>query len=317
MRFATIKVQGQEHFAFSNSLQDQNEFILWSEYAKKFMNDKVVNQVSTFLDFVKRSSVLIPHLKSNAATVQSLPKVKVGAEDFSVPFIPLAFRDFYCFEEHVKTARKGRGLEMIPAWYEAPIFYYSNHLSFKGPFDKIALPRDCQEMDCELEFACVIGKEIKNATLEEASSAILGYGLVNDWTARDFQRWEMPMNMGPAKGKDFATSFSSFIVTADELGARSKKGFDVTVELVINGETLTKHNWNQIQFSFEEMIVRASKNCTLYPGEVLASGTVGGGCLLEYNITHSTKRWLKPGDNVELKWLTNGPRISNKVGDAE
>jgi 2-keto-4-pentenoate hydratase/2-oxohepta-3-ene-1,7-dioic acid hydratase in catechol pathway len=294
-----------------------SNWILWSDYAKEFSNDKVVSGVSNFLDFVKRSEILKDHLKKNEATIQKLKSMTVGATDYANPFIPLAFRDFYCFEEHVMTARKGRGLEMIPAWYEAPVFYYSNHLSFKGPFETIALPRDCKEMDCELEFACVIGKEIRNATLEEASKAIFAYGLVNDWTARDFQRWEMPMNMGPAKGKDFATSFSSFLVTPDELGAKSKKGYDVEIELKINGETFTKNNWNKIQFSFEEMIVRASKNCTLYPGEVLASGTIGGGCLLEYNITHQSKRWLQTGDQVEMTWGKGGPCLSNKVGPQE
>lgn len=316
MRFATIKVQGQPAFAFSKNLADGSKWILWSEYAKAFQGDKTVSGVVTLLDFVKRSEILKDHLIKNESAWSKITPVTVSSTDYATPFIPLAFRDFYCFEEHVKTARKGRGLEMIPAWYEAPVFYYSNHLSFKGPYETISHPRDCTELDCELELACVIGKEIRNATIDEAAKSIFAYGLVNDWTARDFQRWEMPMNMGPAKGKDFATSFSSFLVTADEL-KRSNKGFDVDVELTINGETLTKNNWNKIQFSFEEMIVRASKNCTLYPGEVLASGTMGGGCLLEYNINHQTKRWLKPGDVVEMKWGTNGPSLSNKIGASE
>ena len=125
---------------------------------------------------------------------------------------PTSMRDGYAFRQHVESARRNRGLEMIPEWYEAPIFYYSNHLSFRGPFDDIAYPKDSQELDLELEIACVIGREIRNANLEEARAAIFGYSLVNDWTARDFQRFEMKVNMGPTKGKDFATSFGSYII---------------------------------------------------------------------------------------------------------
>jgi len=139
---------------------------------------------------------------------------------------------------------------------------------------------------------------------------------VNDWTARDFQRFEMKVNMGPTKGKDFATSFGSYIITPDEIESiRSQKGYDVEVVAEINGEVLTQRNWKHIQYSFEEMLVRASKNCTIYPGEVIASGTIGGGCLMEHNVLKNEKRWLKKGDVVTLKWLPKGPTISNRIGN--
>lgn len=316
MRLATVRLNGSSQFAFATDRQNAHEYFLWADYAQKFSNDKIVSQTKTFLDFVKRNDVLIPHLKQNEKVLSELKAHRINAGDYLLPFTPVTFRDFYCFEEHVMTARKGRGLEMIPEWYQAPIFYYSNHLSFRGPFEDIPYPKDSNEVDCELEIACVIGKEVRNADLEEARKAILGYALINDWTARDFQRFEMKVNMGPTKGKDFATSFGSYIVTADELESkRTPKGFDVEIELKINGESFTRKNWKDIQFSFEEMLVRASKNCTIYPGEVFGSGTMGGGCLLEHNIVKSTQRWLKMGDTVTMQWLPGGPEISNKIGE--
>ncbi|MBN8555572.1 MAG: fumarylacetoacetate hydrolase family protein [Deltaproteobacteria bacterium] len=318
MRYATIQHQGSSHFALS---KDGAKWFLWQDYAKQFATDKVVSQTQNFLDFVKRSDALVDHLKKNEASLAKLSTFSVKDTDFLLPFIPVTFRDFYCFEEHVMAARKGRGLEMIPEWYQAPIFYYSNHLSFRGPNEVVAYPKDSTQMDCELELACVIGKEIRNATLEQARAAIFGYSILNDWTARDFQAFEMKINMGPTKGKDFCTTFGSQIVSADELGAAKAKGFDKEIELTINGEVFTKKNWSGIQFSFEEMIVRASKNCTIYPGEVFGSGTMGGGCLLEHNLGKDTKRWLKIGDTVGMKWLpshstsTSEPFVLNKIGE--
>lgn len=315
MRFATIQKNGKSCFAFA--VTGSLDFMLWADYAKAFPTDKVVQQTETFLEFIKRSDVLLPHLKKNSSVMERLSKFTVQDSEFLLPFTPLLFRDFYCFEEHVMTARKGRGLEMIPEWYQAPIFYYSNPLSFQGPFEKVAYPKDSEEVDLELEIACVIGKQIRNASLEEAREAIFGYCLLNDWTARDFQRFEMKVNMGPTKGKDFSTTFGSFIVSPDEIESkRSAKGYDIEVEALINGERITRKNWNKIQFSFEEMLVRASKNCTVYPGEVIASGTIGGGCLMEHNIVHQQKRWLKKGDTVSLNWLNAGPSLSNTLGES-
>jgi len=313
VKFGTAKVNGVNTFVLSPK---GDAFYSWADYAKYFPQDKTITETKNLLDFVKRTEPLTSHLKRNLGAFEKLPKFEISEKDWQLPFTPLMFRDFYCFEEHVKNARKGRGLEMIPEWYEAPIFYYSNHLSFRGPFDDIAYPKDSQELDLELEIACVIGREIRNANLEEARAAIFGYSLVNDWTARDFQRFEMKVNMGPTKGKDFATSFGSYIITPDEIESiRSQKGYDVEVVAEINGEVLTQRNWKHIQYSFEEMLVRASKNCTIYPGEVIASGTIGGGCLMEHNVLKNEKRWLKKGDVVTLKWLPKGPTISNRIGN--
>ncbi|OIK10924.1 fumarylacetoacetase [Bacillus sp. MUM 116] len=214
--------------------------------------------------------------------------------------VPKSFRDFYAFEQHVKTARENRGLEMIPEWYEIPVFYFSNHLAIKGPEEEIVIPADCEWLDYELEMACVIGKEGRNIPAEEADKYIFGYCILNDWSARDLQRKEMKVGLGPAKGKDFATSIGPWIVTKDELEhLRLGKGFNLSMRAHVNGVLLSEGNMKDIHYSFAEMIERASQGVTLYPGEIIGSGTVGTGCILE--LGQKMHRWLMAGDLVELE----------------
>jgi 2-keto-4-pentenoate hydratase/2-oxohepta-3-ene-1,7-dioic acid hydratase in catechol pathway len=213
---------------------------------------------------------------------------------------PLSFRDFYAFEQHVKTARANRGLEMIPEWYDIPVFYFSNHLAIKGPDEDILKPTACECLDYELEIACVIGKKGKDIKVEDAESYIFGYCILNDWSARDLQRQEMKVGLGPAKGKDFATSIGPFILTKDELEPfRSGKGFDLKMQAKVNGRLLSEGNMKDIHYSFAEMIQRASDGVTIYPGEIIGSGTVGTGCILE--LGSEVHRWLQPCDEVELE----------------
>lgn len=296
MRLATSKEHGFV-FAFSES---PKTYFRWKDYAAATKESRLV-AIGSFQDFLTAECDETVFAKAPGLKA-SLSSVGLADRDFLIPFRPTAFRDFYCFEEHVQNARKSRGLEMIPEWYQAPHFYYSNHLSFVGPNAGISYPKGSEEVDFEVEFACVVGKKLRDANEEQAREAILGYTILNDWTARDFQRFEMKVNMGPVKGKDFATSFGPVIVTkSDSALRRAQKGFAVDIELDVNGENLVKNTWEKISFSFEEMLVRASKNCTVYPGEVIASGTVGKGCLLELNVLNNTKRWLKVGDRVILR----------------
>ncbi|WP_064094314.1 fumarylacetoacetate hydrolase family protein [Rossellomorea aquimaris] len=228
--------------------------------------------------------------------VERLEKVKLESP---IPR-PVSIRDFYAFEDHVKTARKRRGLEVVPEWYDIPVFYFTNHLAVKGPQDVIGIPSDCQWLDYELEIACVIGKEGRNISKENAEEYIYGYFIMNDWSARDIQKHEMKVGLGPAKGKDFATSFGPYLVTKDELDS-FKEGdrFNLTMTAKVNGKLLSKGNYKDIYYTFAEMIERASKDVTLYPGEVIGSGTVGTGCILELGT--ETHPWLKAGDVVELE----------------
>ncbi len=195
---------------------------------------------------------------------------------------PPSVRDFYAFEQHVATARASRGLEVPPEWYGQPVFYFSNPAAIFGPDDEIAFPPTSSAWDYELEVAAVVGAE----------GRIAGFTILNDWSARDLQRAEMTVGLGPAKGKDFATSIGPVLVTPDELG-------DLTLEMTarINGEERSRGNLGDIHWPFEELSAHAAASTRLLPGDVLGSGTVGTGCILE----HGDGRWLRPGDEVELE----------------
>ncbi|MCH1627945.1 fumarylacetoacetate hydrolase family protein [Ferdinandcohnia quinoae] len=224
---------------------------------------------------------------------------------------PKSLRDFYAFEQHVKTARQNRGLEMVPEWYEIPVFYFSNHLAIKGPNEEISRPKQCEWLDYELEIACIIGKEGKNIKTSEAEEYIFGYCIMNDWSARDSQRKEMAVGLGPAKGKDFATSIGPYIVTKDELESnREGKGYNLKMSAKVNGNLLSEGNFKDIYYSFAEMIERASEGVTLYPGEIIGSGTVGTGCILELGTEFH--RWLEQGDEIELE-ITGLGKLKNKI----
>ena len=222
---------------------------------------------------------------------------------------PPSVRDFYAFEQHVKSARALRGLGMIPEWYEVPIFYFTNNSEIYGHEQPIPYPVGSKELDFELEIACVIGREGKDIPVEEAANYIAGYTIMNDWSARDLQRRDMKLNLGPGKGKDFATSLGPWLVTPDELAShRNGNGiserYDVTMLACVNGREISRGNFRDIHYSFPQMIAWASQNARLRAGDVLGSGTVGTGCLMELqNIELGTQvqPWLQPGDLVELE----------------
>ncbi|BCB02329.1 fumarylacetoacetate hydrolase family protein [Bacillus sp. KH172YL63] len=226
---------------------------------------------------------------------------------------PVSIRDFYAFEEHVKTARKRRGLDVVPEWYDIPVFYFTNHLAVKGPLDTVEKPADCGWLDYELEIACVIGKEGRDITADEADDHIYGYLIMNDWSARDIQKHEMKVGLGPAKGKDFATSLGPYLVTKDELEPyRQGDRYDLSMTAKVNGQLLSEGNYRDIHYTFGEMIERASKGVTLYPGEVIGSGTVGTGCILELGT--EVHRWLEAGDVVELE-ITGLGLLKNRIAE--
>lgn len=212
-----------------------------------------------------------------------------------------SFRDFYAFEQHVKTARGRRGLEMIPEWYELPVFYFSNARSLLPAGADLQAPEGGSWLDYELEVGCVIGREGRDIPVAQAEQHILGYTVVNDWSLRDLQRQEMKVGLGPAKGKDFATGLGPVLVTPDEIeDRRSGKGYDLGMTARVRGRELSRGNWRDLHYSFAEMIARASQGTTLYPGELIGSGTVGSGCILELG-PENTDGWLAPGDEVVLE----------------
>ena len=215
---------------------------------------------------------------------------------------PRTFRDAYAFEQHVKAARARRGQEMIPTWYEMPIFYFSNPTSLKGHMEPVRKPKSTNELDFELEVACVIGRDVQDVSGPSAEDAIFGYAVLNDWSARDLQREEMKCMLGPAKGKDFATSLGPWVVTKDELADRrvSPGKYDLYMLARRNGKETSRSNFNTIYYDFTRILERLSRDVTLYRGDLIGSGTVGTGCILELG-PEAVGGWLQPGDTIEME----------------
>lgn len=214
---------------------------------------------------------------------------------------PRSLRDFYAFEQHVRECRAKRGQGVQPEWYQFPVFYFSNVTSICGPEEPVARPAYTRELDFELEVAAVIGRTGRDIPADQADDYIAGYMILNDWSARDVQRREMKVGLGPAKGKDFANSIGPWLATPDELADRRIPGprgdrHNLTMIVRVNGKEYGRGNLQDLHFTFGEMIARASEAVTLYPGEIVASGTVGTGCLLETELP-----WLEPGDIVEME----------------
>lgn len=215
---------------------------------------------------------------------------------------PPTLRDFYAFEQHVRTANQIRGREIPENWYKFPVFYFTNPNSVFGPDEEIPYPSYTEALDYELEIAVIIGEAGVNIQSEDAPRHIFGYTIFNDWSARDVQREEMKVALGPAKGKDFASSLGPVIATADEFAteADGKPGvYEASMVTRVNGEECSRGNFKDIYWSFGQIIARASEAAMLYPGDVIGSGTVGTGCLLE--LTKAQGPWLKAGDVVELE----------------
>ncbi len=215
---------------------------------------------------------------------------------------PSTFRDFYAFEQHVKAARKLRGLDMHPDWFRLPIFYFSNPNALYGHGDEIPYPENTEELDFELEFAVIIANGGRDVKAEDADRLIAGYTVCNDWSSRDLQREEMPLSLGPAKGKDFATSFGPYMVTPDELADAWDDDGKLQLRMTchVNDKLISDGNTNDLYHSFPTMIERASMNANLVAGDYLGSGTVGTGCILELR-PEKTGGWIKKGDVVRME----------------
>ena len=229
--------------------------------------------------------------------------------EFGPPILrPPSFRDFYAFEQHVGTMWRRRGQEIPEAWYRLPIFYFSNVSELRGPGEAVSAPRGSEELDYELEVGVLIDTPARDLDPERGEEAIGGYFILDDWSARDLQRDESAVRLGPAKGKDFAISIGPWLVTPDELADRRPSGStmpdlamtatvrtaDGTVVETSRGTLASAHH------GFGAMVARASADVRLRPGDILGSGTVGGGCLLEIR-DDTLGRYLEPGDEVTLE----------------
>jgi fumarylacetoacetate (FAA) hydrolase len=231
---------------------------------------------------------------------------------------PTSMRDGYAFRQHVEAARRNRGLEMIPEFDQFPVFYFTNHQAVIGPGDMEVMPEHLKKLDFELEAAIVIGKEGRNIIAEEADDHIFGYMVMNDWSARALQMEEMKLSLGPAKGKDFATAIGPYLVTKDELASRRIPGpkgerYDLAMTCNIGTEEISRGNMKDMTWTFAQIIERASYGVTLYPGDVIGSGTVGTGCFLELNGSKVyDNRWVNLGDEITCSVEMLGD-LTNKV----
>lgn len=221
---------------------------------------------------------------------------------------PTSMRDGYAFRQHVEAARRNRGLDMIPEFDEIPIFYFTNHNAVTGPGVVEVQDMHLNQCDFELECAIVIGKEGRNISAADADDHIFGYMVMNDWSARALQMHEMKLNLGPAKGKDFATSLGPWLVTKDELASRRiptphGEKYQLAMTARLNGREVSRADLSDMSWTFAQIIERASYGVTLYPGDVIGSGTCGTGCFLELNGSKvfDPPLWVNDGDTMECE----------------
>lgn len=242
-----------------------------------------------------------------------------------VPF-PTSCRDGYAFRQHVAAARRNRKVDMIAEFDQYPVFYFTNHHSIQGPGNIRCMPDHFHKLDFELEAAIVICKAGRNIKADEANEYIAGVMIMNDFSARRLQMEEMLLNLGPAKGKDFSTAIGPWLVTLDELEefiVPCKEGhvgnsWNLTMKCWVNGVQVSEGSLADMDWTFAEIIERASYGVDLFPGDVIGSGTVGTGCFLELNGTgklndpNYKEQWLNPDDVVEMEIDRLG-RLTNTI----
>ena len=327
MKFATYTLEGsiQPRFGFK-----KDKYIVDVIHAAIWVNESKEN--SSFLEIPSTLKMALDNWGTNFVKLKELddclPDINIQSHSVGgkpIAFLmnevqllapvpdPQSFRDFYAFEQHVRAARKLRGLEMHPDWFRIPIFYFSNPAAIYGHGSEIPYPRKTNELDFELEFAVIIAGTGSDIPSKDADRHIAGYTICNDWSARDLQREEMAMSLGPAKGKDFATSFGPYMVTPDELeDAWDENGkLNLRMTCHVNGTLISDGNTNDLYHPFKDMIERASMNTKLLSGDYLGSGTVGTGCILELR-PENTGGWIKKGDVVTLEVKRLGV-LENKI----
>ena len=306
MKLVSYKTEDLEHLGI---------FYNGHIYNLNSLNHVIPDRMSEFLNggapLMEAAHQAFKYLKSNQQDI----KEEIFFELIAPIPHPTSLRDAYAFKQHVATARKNRGLDMIPEFDQFPIFYFGNHHAINGPGEIICMPDHFQKLDFELEVAIVINKKGRNIKVAEADDYIAGYMIMNDFSARTLQMEEMKLNLGPAKGKDFATSIGPWLVTKDELEAfkvstnsnHVGNSYQLNMECWVNDKLISKGDFASMNWTFAEIIERVSYGCDIYPGDVIGSGTVGTGCFLEINGTEKLEnsdykeQWLQPNDRIELR----------------
>jgi 2-keto-4-pentenoate hydratase/2-oxohepta-3-ene-1,7-dioic acid hydratase in catechol pathway len=261
--------------------------------------------------FASLDADLLDVLAMTPAERDALPRgAPVPLPDLLAPIEPATIRDYVTFEEHVE----GIAGEVVPEWYEAPTFYFTNIHAVTGPYDDVPVPPGSQRFDFELEVAAVIGRAGRDLTPRQAREHIAAYTIFNDWSARDIQFREMQVRLGPCKGKDSANTLGPWLVTADELEPfrREDGRLDLDLRVWRNGEPLGDDTLANMGWSFEELVAYASRGTWVRPGDVLGSGTCGSGCLAELRGRGQDVDWLQPGDEIAIEVEGIG-RIANRI----
>lgn len=298
-------------------------------YDMELIHPDIPNSMSMFLTYwdellpiAQAGDLAIREGHIGPGKARPLSSVRVLAP---VPF-PTSCRDGYAFRQHVAAARRNRKVPMIPEFDQYPIFYFTNHHSIQGPGDITCMPDHFSKLDFELEVAIVISKQGRNIPAEDADEYIGGLMIMNDMSARTLQMEEMLLNLGPAKGKDFSTVIGPWLVTLDELTpfevpgkeGHTGKNWNLRMQCRVNGIQVSDGNVADMDWTFAEIIERASYGVDLYPGDVIGSGTVGTGCFLELNGTgklndpNYAEQWLRENDVVELEVAGLGI-LTNKI----
>ncbi len=245
------------------------------------------------------------------------PSTSMANEEIMAPVPePTSCRDAYAFRQHVASARRNRGVEMIPEYDQFPIWYFTNHNAVQGPGDILVMPDHLHRLDFELEASVVLCRRGRNFKAEEADRYIAGYMIMNDMSARLMQMEEMKLNLGPAKGKDFSTAIGPILVTPDELSdyavdhkeGHTGKAFGLGMKCWVNGVQVSEGNMGDMDWTFAEIVERCAYGADVYPGDVIGSGTVGTGCFLELN---GTGKLNDP--NYEAQWLQNGDVVEMEI----
>ena len=319
MKIATISHNNQNHVGL---VHDGKVFLIHT------IDNSIPNSLREMLEDWDTNKLKCQNIQDSIAQGNHNEN-SLGFEEvsFQAPIPnPTSCRDGYAFRQHVAAARRNRGVEMIPEFDQYPIFYFTNHNAIQGPGDIVCMPDHFQKLDFELEAAVIIGKKGRNFTAEQADSYIAGYCIMNDMSARLLQMEEMKLNLGPAKGKDFSTVIGPWMVTPDELDAykipakegHSGNNFDLAMKCWVNGVQVSEGNMGDMDWTFAEIIERCAYGADVFPGDVIGSGTVGTGCLLELNGTglfHDKNykvQWLQPGDVVDME-IDGLGRISNTM----
>jgi fumarylacetoacetate (FAA) hydrolase len=338
MQFVTYLMSGVEHVGLrvggptveTARIVDAASALQWLNTQPGNTPQKHPLAPADMLTVIRESANFLPAFKSLAdAYSQGKLPASLSYAEKEVRLIspvprPTSMRDGYAFRQHVEAARRNRGVPMIPEFDQFPVFYFTNHLAVCGP-GELAVQKQAQDkLDFELEVAIVVGKPGRNIPAAKADEHIFGYMIMNDWSARFLQMEEMKLNLGPAKGKDFATGLGPYLITRDELARYAVPGptgerHNLRMQAFVNGKRLSDGNAKDMNWTFAQIIERASYGVHLHAGDVIGSGTVGTGCLLELNGSEEGRKisggaWLKPGDHVVMEVEGLG-RLENTIVD--